>query len=90
LLVPLELLKSSPVIRLHLFNRDAAMSIYFFRSSGSGRTFAYSLGLTGRNIPPLPEHEKWFFIGVIAVEQIEAHPETLRQLRTVGYYVFKE
>jgi hypothetical protein len=66
------------------------LPIFLFRAQGSSRSFAYSLDVTGRNIPPLSEHTKWLFVEVIAAEQLEAHPETLRQLRTVGFYVFKK
>ena len=66
------------------------LPIFLFRAQGCSRCFAYSLDVTGRNIPPLSEHTKWLYVGLVAAVQLEAHPDTLRQLRTVGYYVCKE
>jgi len=37
----------------------------------------------------MAEHEKWLFVGLVAAEQLEAHPEALKRLRSDGFYVFK-
>ena len=63
------------------------MSIYVFRA-GSSRTFAYSLDVTGRNIPPVAEQAKWRFERTVDAEELTAHPETLQQIWEVGVYVF--
>ena len=68
----------------------AQLPIFLFRAQGCSRSFAYSLDVTGRNIPALTERTNWLFVGVIAAEQLEAHPETLRQLRANGFYIFKK
>ena len=70
--------------------RYARLPIFLFRAQGCSRSFAYSLDVTGRNIPPLAEHEEWLYVGAVAAKQLEADPEALGELRTVGFYVFKE
>jgi hypothetical protein len=65
------------------------LPIFLFRSQGCSRSFAYSLDVTGRNIPPLAEHADWIYVGMVTAEQLEADPEALRQLRTVSFYVFE-
>src|SRR5262245_29819929 len=64
------------------------LPIFLFRAQGCARSFAYSLDVTGRNIPPLSEHTRWLYVGVIAVQKLAADPEILRQLQTVGFCVF--
>ena len=63
------------------------MSIYLFRA-GSSRTFAYSLDVTGRNIPPVAEQAKWRFERTVDAEEFKAHPEALQRIWEVGFYVF--
>jgi hypothetical protein len=63
------------------------MPIYLFRA-GSSRSFAYSLDVTGRNIPPLAEQAKWLFERTVDAEQFKAHPEALQQIWEDGFYVF--
>src|SRR5262245_15666565 len=70
--------------------RYARLPIFLFRAQGCPRSFAYSLDVTGRNIPPLAERTNWLYVGVVAAEQLKSHPDTLRQLQTRGFYVFKE
>jgi hypothetical protein len=62
--------------------------IYLFRRKDCNHSFAYSLDVTGRNIPPVTEHAEWFYVGTVAAEQLEADPEALRRLQRDGYYVF--
>jgi hypothetical protein len=69
--------------------RYVRLPIFLFRSLGRSGSFAYSLDVAGRNLPLLAEHEEWVYVTMIAVEQLEADAETLRQLRTAGFYVFK-
>jgi hypothetical protein len=64
-----------------------AMSIYLFRA-GTSRTFAYSLDVTGRNISPLTEQEKWGFERTVDAEQLKAHPEALQRIWEIGVYIF--
>jgi len=63
------------------------MSIYLFRA-GSSRTFADSLDVTGRNIPPVTEQEKWGFERTVNAEQFKAHPEALQRIWEDGFYIF--
>jgi hypothetical protein len=63
------------------------MSIYLFRA-GSSRTFAYSLDVTGRNIPPVTEQAKWGFERTVNAEQFKAHPEALQRIWEDGFYIF--
>ena len=63
------------------------MWIYLFRA-GSSRTFAYSLDVTGRNIPPVNEQAKWAFERTLHAEQCKAHPEALQRIWEVGFYIF--
>jgi hypothetical protein len=64
------------------------LPIFLFRAQGCGRSFAYTLDVTGRNIPPLLEHTNWLYVGVVAAQQLAADPEILRQLQTFGFCVF--
>ena len=63
------------------------MSIYLFRA-GSSRTFAYSLDVTGRNMPPVAEQAKWRFERTVDSEEFKAHPEALQRIWEIGFYVF--
>jgi hypothetical protein len=65
------------------------MSIYLFRA-GSSRTFAYSLDVTGRNIPPVAEQAKWRFERTVDAEEFKAHPEALQRIWEVGFHVFND
>src|SRR6185295_9459847 len=67
--------------------RCAAVSIYLFRA-GSSRNFAYSVDLTGRNIPPVAENAAWIYQRTVDAEQLKAHPEALRRLQADGFYLF--
>jgi hypothetical protein len=62
------------------------MSIYLFRA-GSSRTFAYSLDVTGRNIPPVTEQAKWGFERTVNAEQFKAHPQALQRIWEDGCYI---
>jgi len=48
------------------------MSIYLFRADSS---CAYSLDVTGHNIPLVPEGAKWLYEGTVDEKQLKAHPE---------------
>jgi hypothetical protein len=63
------------------------VSIYLFRA-GSSRNFAYSLDVTGRNIPPVAEDAAWIYQRTVDAEQLKAHPEALRRLQADGFYLF--
>jgi hypothetical protein len=64
------------------------MAIYLFRA-GSSQTFAYSLDVTGRNIPPMAEDSEWRYERTVDTGQLEkAHPEALRPLQANGFYLF--
>src|SRR5215470_12803029 len=58
--------------------RSTALLIYLFRADGS-QNFAYSLDVTGRNIPPV-KGATWIFQRTVDAEQLKAHPEALRQV----------
>jgi len=57
------------------------MSIHVFRT-GSSRTFAYSLEVTERNIPPIAE-EEWLYERTVGAEQLKVHPEVLQPTQKV-------
>ena len=61
------------------------MPIYLFRGRDCDLCFAYSLDVTGRNIP----HSQWVYVGMVAPEQLRADPGTLYRLRKDGFYLFK-
>jgi hypothetical protein len=65
------------------------MSIYLFRA-GSSRTLAYSLDVTGRNIPPLAEQAKWRFERTVQAKQLKDDPEALQRVWQVGFYIFRQ
>ena len=65
--------------------RCTAVLIYLFRADDS-RRFAYSLDVTGRNIPPVKD-VTWIFQRTVDVEQLKAHPQALRQLQANGFYL---
>jgi len=66
------------------------MSIYLFRSVNGSRSFAYSLDVTGRNIPSMTEDARWLYERTVDAEQLKAHPKTLQRLRVDGFYLFND
>jgi hypothetical protein len=67
--------------------RQTVMWIYLFRA-GSSRTFAYSVDVTGRNIPSLAERANWQFERKVEAKQLKDEPEALLRVRRDGFYVF--
>jgi hypothetical protein len=63
--------------------------IFLFRDRGSTSTFAYSLDVTGRNIPQQTERTKWVFDTVTSDRDMPEDQEAIRHLKRCGYYVFE-
>jgi hypothetical protein len=45
-----------------LHSEKDRMNIYLFRDESSADVFAFSIGVTGRNIPPVTPHTEWIFL----------------------------
>jgi len=58
--------------------------IFLFRTD-SGRNFAYSRDVTGRNIPPVKDGT-WIYERTVLAEQLKPHP--WQEIQTVGFYLF--
>lgn len=65
------------------------MRVYLFRDRDSANTFAYSLDVTGRNIPQHSAHTKWTFVTVTTDHDMPEGEEVMRHLERSGYYVFE-
>jgi hypothetical protein len=61
------------------------MLVYFFRDHHSN-VFAYSVDVTGRNIPPQTAETKWVYETVISDRDVAL--EAVYHLRHSGFYVF--
>jgi len=71
------------------------MDIYLFRDDANEVNFAFSLDITGANLPLLTPHTEWTFLEVIdtlkfvAPWDIKDFDEVLKYLRSHGYYLFE-
>jgi hypothetical protein len=74
-------------VHVHPLYLVTEMAIYLFRVGGS-RTFAYSLDVTGRNLPPAAEGAKWLYERTVDAKQLKAHPEAEQELRASGFHLF--
>jgi hypothetical protein len=66
-----------------------AQVTYLFRA-GNSRTFAYSLDVTGRNIPPVAEGTPWTYQGTIDTKKLKPYRDALRRLQADGFYFLQE
>ena len=72
-----------------------AMLIYLFRDEIDTDIFAFSIDVTGANIPPVAPHTEWIFLEAIdtltfpAPWDITDFLGVLDHLRANGYYVFE-
>lgn len=71
------------------------MIIYLFREESSAEVFAFSIDVTGQNIPPLSPHTEWIFLEAIDTLRfpepwnVDDFQQVLDQLKANGYYVFE-
>ena len=71
------------------------MIIYLFRDDSSTEVFAFSIDVTGQNIPLVTPHSEWIFVEAIETLRfpdpwdIDDFQEVLDHLKAVGYYLFK-
>ncbi len=63
--------------------------VYLFRDRDSTNTFAYSLDVTGRNIPHHTVRTKWAFVTVTSDRDMPEDQEAIRHLKRNGYYLFE-
>jgi len=63
------------------------MLVYLFRDQSNRDTFAYSMDVTGRNIPHASPSTQWSFV---AAEKIQDFEEAMRHLRQQGFYIFRK
>ena len=71
------------------------MVIYLFRDEGEANVFAFSIDVTGRNIPPISLLTKWIFMEAFETLKfaepwgIDDFQDVLNHLKADGYYVFQ-
>jgi hypothetical protein len=69
------------------------MFVYLFRQRNADR--ALTTDITGRNIPPRTPTGHWVFVKALQIDKcrpplgIADFEEASRQLKQVGYYIFK-
>ena len=63
--------------------------LYLFRDPSSN-TFAFSLDVTGRNIPQHTERTKWMFVTVTSEHDVLEGEEAKRSLQGYGFYLFEK
>jgi hypothetical protein len=64
------------------------MLVYLFRDENSSDTFAYSMDVTGRNIPRASSSTQWGFVAAEQI-QVDGFEEVRLRLRRHGFYVFR-
>ena len=71
------------------------MVIYLFRDESSADAFAFSIDVTGANIPPVTPHTEWVFLEAIDTLKfpdpwdITDFQGVLDHLKADGYYLFE-
>ena len=71
------------------------MVIYLFRDESGTNTFAFSVDVTGANIPPVTPHTEWVFMEAIDTLRfpepwdIDDFQDVLDRLKADGYYLFE-
>jgi len=62
--------------------------VYLLRDQARLATFAYSIDVTGRNLPRETSQTKWAFMTVVSRHEIPDHEEVMGCLQRFGFYVF--
>jgi hypothetical protein len=71
------------------------MIIYLFRDDSSTEVFAFSIDVTGQNIPLVTPRTEWIFVEAIETLRfpdpwdVDDFEEVLDHLKAVGYYLFQ-
>ena len=71
------------------------MVIYLFRDEGDANVFAFSIDVTGQNIPPVTLLTEWVFLEafetlkLVEPWDIDDFQDVLNHLRADGYYLFQ-
>jgi hypothetical protein len=71
------------------------MDIHLFRDESSGDIFAFSVDVTGENIPPVSPMTEWIFLEAIDTLRfpepwdVADFRDVLDHLRVHGYYLFQ-
>jgi hypothetical protein len=65
------------------------MLVYMFRDENERATFAYSMDVTGRNLPRATPYTQWTFVAAEKVQGREDFEEVKRHLRQQGFYIFR-
>ncbi len=71
------------------------MVIYLFRDEGDANVFAFSIDVTGQNIPPVTPLTEWVFLEAFETLKlaepwdIDDFQDVLNHLRADGYYLFQ-
>ena len=58
------------------------MIIYLFREESSAEVFAFSIDVTGQNIPPLSAHTEWIFLEAIDTLKFLSHGKSMTSSRS--------
>jgi hypothetical protein len=76
-------------------SRGRAMLIYIFRDESDNGVFAFSIDVTGANIPAVTPHTEWIFLEALDTLKfpdpwdITDFQYVLDHLKADGYYVFE-
>jgi hypothetical protein len=71
------------------------MFIYLFRDESENENFAFSIDVTGENIPPIAPHTEWIFLEAIDTLRfpepwdIGDFQDVINHLKADGYYLFQ-
>jgi hypothetical protein len=71
------------------------MIIYLFQDETDSEIFAFSIDVTGANLPPVSPHTEWIFLEALDTLKFAApwdigdFQEVLDQLRAHGFYLFQ-
>ena len=71
------------------------MLIYLFRDESENENFAFSIAVTGANIPPIAPHTEWIFLEAINTLRfpepwdIGDFQDVINHLKADGYYLFQ-
>ena len=71
------------------------MFIYLFRDESESENFAFSVDMTGANIPPITPHTEWILLEAINTLKfaepwdIDDFRPVLERLKVDGYYLFQ-
>ena len=71
------------------------MNIYLFRDESSADVFAFSIDLTGQNIPLVTPHTEWIFMEAMDSLRfpdpwdIDDFQHVLDHVKSHGYYLFE-